>query len=276
MILRFEKENEKQLITKWRETVLSTNPNIPPYKAKFLLKIQDTRHLIHVIVYVGNTASRCIDALTAMDNVNNHNQNDEYHGFKNWASKTKQKRGNCHFNIACPVPPHTDIFLSLLYDGGVKSWFENRYRSDTNIVSWDNVSRDENGRWRIQIGNLCDTWDLIAPLLVDVEFATDDAESDDNEFVGTIYLLNGRHVRLRRNDQLTELDTLGWNQHQAASGNLLFNCFNREFFYFGKKQQEILNVLDGHMRSKDAIIAEQEAIIEEKDVLIEKLLNKTE
>lgn len=254
MIVRYEKVYSGPVNSAWKKII----------KRKSRTLLETRLHLINMINYVSNTASQ---------------SSDEYH--KKF-SKNNIKKGNCHFMINTPVPPFADLFLSLLYKNGLDFWLRAKFRN-TGVDSFAAQARRENGngKWVVKIGSLTSNRSIIIPIKKNLDFIfereyeknMDVDEEYDNKY---LHIIGNGRIRLVENEGLVKLSITEWNAHQLASGNNMMDLVANMDFILGKKQQEILNVLERYLDEKDAIINEKEAIIKEKDEMLkekEKMLS---
>lgn len=267
MIVRYLEINWAQVKTSWRRL---RNEDTYLY-AKFRKPLSTRLHLIHTICYVSNIASQCIE--NELDSFNQFYCQDAYHGFKSWKTN-KTKRGNCHFAISRPVPPFADLFFSLLYPTGLENWLQAKFKN-TGVDSFAAEARRANGSgsWVVELKYLSGESKIVIPVKKYFDFVVINSNATMLKVNTTnngnyLYLLKNKRVKLERKDGLVALTRKDWNKHQLQRGNNMMDVVANTCFQLGKKQQEILNVLERYLREKDEIIKQKDEIIRQKDETI--------
>lgn len=230
MICRYSKQDRIVVQKIWRAGVTM----------KIRKTIKSSMHLINSICYISNISSQCGNVSTG-------------------CQKNHTKSFETHFKIARPTPPFAELFLSLVYEGGFHRYLICKY-GNVNVHRLIDHVKCINGSWHVPLNFLCTERGIIVPLQRHLEFSRQKTNCK-------IYIEH--EIFLKANDNILSLNNVEWNQHQIDKGNVLIDIAGNMLFAFGKKQQEILNLVE-------VCAVKNEAIIKQKSQHIQYLLGLIE
>lgn len=204
-----------------------------------------------------------------MDEVNEHLNTDAYLGFKPF-SRNNRKQGKCHYWINRPVIPSLTLFSMFYVRNGVDAYLMHKCK---NSSAWDNSTlRKTDSGWHCEARSIAKEKYKIFPVPRGYEFSM----IAEDECVQDFLEVGSKKFTMKKNTSLERFDQFEWNRYQLMKRNGALMNAGHMLFKLGKKQQEILNVLDEHTRVlHDEIKSQNERLIQyAAEVEIQKSLKR--